>query len=155
MQASTAQLLSFVQSAHVHSHNAVHTLEAARTRAGELLEQASNRFVDARQGVSDITAKLQLADEVTALCAGAVAAAHGLLLGAPAEVFKQPQALAALAAELELSDETAGPLQAVRDRVSGMTGISDADSFLAHQGMYLSGGLIEWTTEHVSAVLAH
>jgi hypothetical protein len=151
----TVQLLNFFQAAQHADAPAIATWEDARDRANELLEEASTKLVDAGQCFSDIPAKLQVADEVVALCTGAVAAAHGLLLGAPAELFKHDQALAALSAELELSETTSGPMQEVRARVSGAVSITEADAFLAHQGMHISGGLIEWTADRVSAVLTH
>ena len=41
------------------------------------------------------------------------------------------------------------------DTARNFLGLTEADAFLAHQGMHISGGLIEWATDRVSAVLAH
>ncbi len=156
MHAPTSQLVSFFQSVpHTVATHRVVTLDAARTRATSLLQEASDRLHNAKTGVSDMTAKLHLTDDVASLCVGALAAAHGLLLQESTDVFKSSSALTALVAELELSEESSEPLYAVRDRTGGHVQITDADAFLAHQGAFLSTGLLDWTTDRVSAVLAH
>ena len=112
----------------------------------------------AASGALSTASRLSLADEVVAMCTGALYAAHGMTLKADEEVFKHPDALMALAAELQLSADTVNPLLCLRARAAELflhPAPQATDNFLAHQGAFISASLVTWTAQRASAALAY
>lgn len=155
MTAPTTALLDFFKTAG-DATAAACSWQEAKERCERFLARATDYAHDAMRDELSLASKLSAVDDAVAMCTGAVFAAHGMTLKAEEGAFKHPQAIASLAAELELSEVTVEPLVGLRKRVAELLAIPvlrDEDTFLAHAGAFTAASLVEWSTEHVHAVL--
>ena len=155
MNSPTPELLAFFKT---HGRPSTSTVSEAADRCARFLAMAASYASDtAVEGLS-VPSKLNAVDEACAMCTGAVYSAYGMTLTADEAVFKHPDALAVLAAELELSEMTYEPLRQLRARAAELSEhpfLKDSDAFMVHQGSMAATALVEWTAEHTAKLLTH
>lgn len=153
MNAPTSSLVNFFKTAGQPA--GICSFDEVERNAKDYLCRAGALLDDVRGGQMDVAARIRVTDEVAALCTGAVAAAHGLMLSADIATLKTEDALTALVDELELALDTHKPLASLRYLAANPQRINEGHAFLAHQGAFIGTALLEWTAEHVQQVLAH
>jgi histidine ammonia-lyase len=155
MQTPSTQLLSFFRA---HGMPSASTSLQVQSRSDDFITRATEIAERLDAGNPSALVRLGRIDDIVAMCTGAIYAAHGFELKDTEGSLKSPLALEALAAELSLSLESAAPLRQVRTRVAEFgiaANVQGSDAFLAHQGAFLSTGLVLWATELVEDIRAH